>query len=417
MKLREIRGVWRPVKRFGFRARLFLILALFATVPAVILTTAWGGAVAELLPLMAGQAAWDSASSTGERALEVARRGARTASDSEQVVAHERALANSATMARRFQLLTARTPQALIFISIVLLVLLVYGAARVAGHLSRQLSRPLDELVAWTGRIARGEPLPPSDTRGAPEFDVLRDGMRQMATDLEAGRRAAIESERLATLRESARQVAHELKNPLTPIRFAVARLRGRVADDLADAVAVIDTESARLDQMARSFAQFGRLPDGPVAEVDVRELVDAAVRSAIPLGFRCDVRVASDLPRMDGQHDALGRALGNVLVNAVEACGPSGQVTIEAVRGVLGDRPAVAILVRDNGPGLDAAKLGAIWEPYVTHKPGGTGLGLAIVRQTVAAHGGTVAADSAPGAGMTITLTLPGAGPSGESR
>ena len=86
MKLREIRGVWRPVKRFGFRARLFLILALFATVPAVILTTAWGGAVAELLPLMAGQAAWDSASSTGERALEVARRGARTASDSEQVV-------------------------------------------------------------------------------------------------------------------------------------------------------------------------------------------------------------------------------------------------------------------------------------------------------------------------------------------
>ena len=246
---------------------------------------------------------------------------------------------------------------------------------------------------------------------------MLRDGMRQMATDLEAGRRAAIEAERLATLRESARQVAHELKNPLTPIRFAVARLRGRVADDLADAVAVIDTESARLDQMARSFAQFGRLPDGPVAEVDVRELVDAAVRSAIPLGFRCDVRVASDLPRMDGQHDALGRALGNVLVNAVEACGPSGQVTIEAVRGVLGDRPAVAILVRDNGPGLDAAKLGAIWEPYVTHKPGGTGLGLAIVRQTVAAHGGTVAADSAPGAGMTITLTLPGAGPSGESR
>ena len=66
-------ALWRPVKRFGFRTRLFLILALFATVPAVILTTAWGGAVAELLPLMAGQAAWESASSTGERALDVAR--------------------------------------------------------------------------------------------------------------------------------------------------------------------------------------------------------------------------------------------------------------------------------------------------------------------------------------------------------
>ena len=405
------------MKRFGFRTRLFLILALFATVPAVILTTAWGGAVAELLPLMAGQAAWESASSTGERALDVARRGARTAKDSEQVVAHERALANSATMARRFQLLTARTPQALIFVSILLLLLLLYGAARVASHLSRQLSRPLDELVTWTARIARGEALPPSDNRGAPEFGVLRDGMRQMATDLEAGRRAALEAERLATLRESARQVAHELKNPLTPIRFAVARLRGRVGDDLADAVTVIDTESSRLDQMARSFAQFGRLPDGPIAEVDVRELLDAAVRGAIPPGFACDVRVAADLPRLDGQHDALGRALGNVLLNAVEACGRSGQVTIDAVRDMMRGHPAVAIRVRDNGPGLDAAKLETIWEPYVTNKPGGTGLGLAIVRQTVAAHGGTVAAESPPGAGMTITLTLPAAGLSEESR
>lgn len=404
------------MKRFGFRARLFLILALFATVPAVILTTAWGGAVAELLPLMAGQAAWDSASSTGERALDVARRGARTANDSQQVASHERALANSATMARRFQLLTARTPQALIFVSVILLALLVYGAARVAGHLSRQLSRPLDELVAWTGHIARGEPLPPTDHRGAPEFGVLRDGMTRMAADLEAGRRAALEAERLAALRESARQVAHELKNPLTPIRFAIARLRGRVGDDLADAVSVIDTESARLDQMARSFAQFGRLPDGPVAEVDVRELVDAAVRSAIPLDFHCDVRVADALPRLDGQHDALGRALGNVLVNAVEACGPSGRVELSAERGTLAGRPAVVLRVRDDGPGLDAAKLGTIWDPHVTNKPGGTGLGLAIVRQTVGAHGGTVAADSTPGSGMTITLTLPAAAPTPES-
>src|SRR5262249_7741734 len=177
-------------------------------------------------------------------------------------------------------------PAALVAASLLLLALLTFIAARVAGHLSRQLSRPLDELVSWTARIGKGEPLPEASAEGAPEFGVLRDGMQEMATDLEAGRRAALEAERLAALRESARQVAHELKNPLTPIRFAVAKLKGAVPPELAETVSVLDAESARLDQMARSFAQFGRLPDGPVTEVDVGELVAAAMRASVPNGM-----------------------------------------------------------------------------------------------------------------------------------
>src|ERR1019366_2314129 len=152
--------------------------------------------------------------------------------------------------------------------------------------------------------------------------------MRQMATDVEAGRRAGIEAERLAAFRESARQGAHELKNPLTPIRFAVERLKRGVPPELADPVEVLSTESARLEAMARSFAQFGRLPEGPASDVDLADLVRAGARTPAPPRLSGTVESAPDVPLLHGHHDALNRAVGNVLLNAVEACGASGAIT-----------------------------------------------------------------------------------------
>src|SRR5207253_3346023 len=134
--------------------------------------------------------------------------------------------------------------------------------------------RPLQELVDWTDLIARSEALPNEPPRkGAPEFALLRDRMRSMSAELHAARQRALDAERAATLRESARQVAHELKNPLTPIRFAVERLQRDAPPDLAETVEVLAVESQRLEAMARSFASFGRLPEGPRAEVDLGEM------------------------------------------------------------------------------------------------------------------------------------------------
>jgi signal transduction histidine kinase len=166
------------------------------------------------------------------------------------------------------------------------LLILTGAASRVAGHLSRQLSRPLDELVRWTDLIGHGESLPPSPeptvvsrvrnngdgpmievttsrVRGAPEFETLRRSMREMVSELEHGRMQAVEAERLQAFRETARRVAHEIKNPLTPIRFALARLRGHAPQELQEDVDVIAMESERLDRMAKSFAEFGKLPEG----------------------------------------------------------------------------------------------------------------------------------------------------------
>jgi signal transduction histidine kinase len=295
----------------------------------------------------------------------------------------------------------------LVIVSALFLVIALV-AGRVAGHLSRQLSRPLDEVVEWTERIARAEAVPAgTPSRGAPEFDVLRSRMRTMAMQLEAGRAAATEAARLGAFRETARRVAHELKNPLTPIRFAVSRLRQSAAPELQETISVLETETQRLDTLAKSFAQFGRLPDGPVADIDIAELLRYATRATLPPTLAITLDVADSLPYVTGHHDPLARAVSNILLNAADAAGPEGAITVSAVA-IDAPAPSVRIAVHDTGPGIAPDALARMWEPYVTTKPGGTGLGLAIVRQTVLAHGGTVDATSHAGRGTTITLTLP---------
>jgi signal transduction histidine kinase len=275
------------------------------------------------------------------------------------------------------------------------------------------MSRPLDEIVGWTARIGRGEPLPPRDAqvaRGAPEFATLRDRMRDMADAIDAGRKREAEAERLRAYRESARRVAHELKNPLTPIRFAIARLKRTAPEDLQESIEVLETESSRLERIARAFAEFGRLPEGPSAEVDVGELVRYAASSASRPGVEVTVETEDDLPHVIGHHDALAGALSNVILNAVDACDGAGHITVGASRGTMRGREAVRIEVADTGKGIAPADVERIWDPYVTHKPGGTGLGLAIARQAVLAHDGTVEAESTLGKGTLIRFMIPAA-------
>lgn len=389
-----------------FRTRLFLILALFAFVPSIVLTLAWSGLAASVGPLVSGSGAWEQVAASGDRAIRLSRSEPGSPAAIAALERHEKELAESRLQARRFAFLAERAVPLIALAGLVALALLTVLASRVAGHLSRQLSRPLDELVGWTTLLARGQPLPPPEElpgRGAPEFIHLRDGMREMSVELERGRHAAIEAERLAAFRESARQVAHELKNPLTPIRFAIANLRRSATAEQQETVEVLDTESARLEAMARSFAQFGRLPEGPQATVDLAELARETARTSLPPEMRVTFE-ASGHALIKGQHDALQRALANVLLNAVDATARRGSVV---VRTAVADG-RVTLAVRDDGTGIPAERLPRIWDPYVTAKTGGTGLGLAIVKQTVRAHGGSVEAVSAPGQGTEIRLHFP---------
>jgi signal transduction histidine kinase len=232
--------------------------------------------------------------------------------------------------------------------------------------------------------------------------------MRRLAIEVEEGRARAVEGERLAAFRESARRFAHELRNPLTPIRLAVARLQKEAPKELAEVIEVLDSESQRLERMSRSFAQFGRLPEGPLSDVDLAELVRYAARAALPREVPVEIETPAQGAIVRGQHDALQRAVENLLRNAAEASAPGAKIRIvvEPVR--VNAAQGLAVTVYDNGCGIPADRIERIWEPYFTSKAGGTGLGLAIVRQAVEAHGGRVYASSAPGIGTRIGFVLP---------
>jgi signal transduction histidine kinase len=397
------------VKQVGFRGRLFAILLFFALVPSIVLALAWGATSRMVLPLVGATAAWDSAAASGRRALSAARSAPLTPEQRRAIDEHEQVLSDNLVRSKQVRFVVTRIGGVFGVGVLGLLLLLGLVASRVAGHLSRSLSRPLQELVGWTERIGRGEPLPEGPPRrGAPEFAVLRDRMRLMAAELVLGRARALEAERAAALRESARQVAHELKNPLTPIRFAVERLRRDASPELAETVEVLAVESQRLEEMARSFSQFGRLPEGPQTEIDVGELVRYTARATVPPTVPVEVEIPDGVPMIHGHYDALSRALSNIIINAVDACRDGGSVRVQVAPEARAGRQHVVVEVADTGCGIPADQLARIWEPYVTHKPGGTGLGLAIVRQTVLAHRGAVEAESTPGEGTRIRFVLP---------
>ena len=396
-------------KQSPFRTRLFATLLLFAVVPTIAVSVLWTGTASRALSLMSAGSAWERVARSGARALTAARSSSLSGEQQQLLDAHEAELRQSVELAKRFDFVANRTIRLIAAGALLVVVLIAVGASRVAGHLSRQLSRPLDQLVGWTRLIRGGQPIPEyPERRGAPEFEVLRTSMRTMARELDLGRQRDLEAERAEAFRESARRFAHELKNPLTPIRFAVERLRRSAPDELRDTVEVLAEESARLDSMARSFAQFGRLPDGPPSEIDVAELVAKTVRNSIPESMPVDLDIEPGLPLISGFHDALARAVTNVLLNAVEACPTGGRLTVRVAREPDVDDDRVIIVVRDSGHGMAPEVLSHMFDPYVTTKAGGTGLGLAIARQTMVAHGGDISAISTLGEGTELRLRLP---------
>lgn len=386
-----------------FQRQIFAWLVVIALVPASIAIAMWVLSPQIAAPV-GGAQAWERAADSWRDA----RAGLQLRNlppELQQAVArHDSDLSTSVRRARQAQRLRTDLGAKLLAVALALAVLVGGGAIRLAGHLSRQLSRPIRELVVWTGHLGRGEPLPDAPPpKGAPEFATLRASFRTMADELARARAQEVEAARLRTFREMARQVAHELKNPLTPMRFALQRLHQYATPESRDLLGILDGESARLEQMARDFADMGRLPEGPSAPVDLGELLDTLAPTA-PDGVAVRVERAPGAPMVPGHYEPLRRAFQNLFLNAVEAGAR------EIVMAVRGDQqpPGVTVTIRDDGPGMPADVAARIFEPYFTTRAQGTGLGLALVRQTLHDHGGAVTVQSAPGRGTTFTITLP---------
>jgi signal transduction histidine kinase len=390
-----------------FRRRILLALIALGTVPTAVAVIGWALAVR---PSAGGAAAsreaLESLTRTGRTLVQTVDSTRLRPAERRALAEHTRALNEALSRVKRQETLATAYSAALAAIILSLGAGVLYASVRLGGYLSRQLSRPIDELIGWTGHIRREEPLPPDEPQGgAPEFAALRQAVREMASGLSEARARELEGERLRAFREMARRVAHEMKNPLTPIRFAVAQLERTAQPEQRDSLEVLQAEAGRLETLAREFTEMGRLPEGPAAEVDLGELLTELSRTTLPPAVSARVEADPATPRITGHYEPLRRALSNLLRNAVEAMKGAG--TVELSARPLGQNGA-EIRVVDHGPGVPPGLRDQLFLPYVTGKEGGTGLGLALVRQTIEAHGGRIRYEETPGSGATFVVTLP---------
>ena len=293
------------------------------------------------------------------------------------------------------------------------LVFVLIGAG-IGLSMAERIADPIRRLTRATGRIARGDFDARIAVRSIDELRRLVDAFNSMAAELKAQRRQLERTHRLEAWAEMARQVAHEIKNPLTPIQLSAEHLRRVHADRgeplgpvLEGCVASILGQVRLLRQISAEFSSFASSPTARPAPVDLTELIVEVVGPyRTGLAGRIDIhdRVPQALPPVLVDRTLVARALSNIVENALYAMPGAGTLSLDAAV----EPGHVILTVSDTGAGMDEEALARVFEPYFSTKTTGTGLGLPIARRNIELNGGTVDVSSAKGAGTTVTVRLP---------
>jgi len=274
-----------------------------------------------------------------------------------------------------------------------------------ARHFHDSPTRPWREQIEFatpTGKrilLARGTPLATGDT---PDYVLVLDDVTQL-----------LQAQRDAAWGEVARRMAHEIKNPLTPIQLSAERLEAKLADKLEGAAretliratATIVGQVTAMKGLVDAFAQYARLPAPRIERLDLNVLV-SEVLHMYEGGVHIERHLAEGLPPVAGDPALLGQVLVNLMKNAQEAMETTAAPRISVTTALRGSQ--VSLCIEDNGPGFPEHLRGRLFEPYVTSKPRGTGLGLPVVKKIVEEHHGSIAVDNPETGGARICVSLP---------
>ncbi len=287
------------------------------------------------------------------------------------------------------------------------------AVALVAGSVvARRITRPLGELAEGADAIARGHRELALEVQGNDEVASLTRRFNEMVSNLGAAEQSALRAERAAAWRQMAQHLAHELKNPLTPIQMSIETLqRTRARPDRAadfdrlfdESAKVILEEVQRLKVIVGEFARFARLPAPTLGDVDLGALCEDACK-LYEGSLVVERRFETDLPPARADRGQLQQVLVNLLENAREAA-----TRVVVCTGRRDRRVTFAVL--DDGMGIADSVRDQLFQLYATSKPGGTGLGLALVQRIVMEHGGEIEVvnglprDGRHGAGFVVLL------------
>ncbi|MGE0450767.1 MAG: ATP-binding protein [Vicinamibacterales bacterium] len=301
-------------------------------------------------------------------------------------------------------------------------VLFVLLGSALGYWMAERIADPVNRLTRATRRIARGDFDARVAATSSDELRRLVQDFNQMAHDLQQQRAELERTQRLEAWAEMARQVAHDIKNPLTPIQLSAEHARrvnidrGRPLSPVLDeCVAAILSQVKLLRQISSEFSSFASSPTPRIEPTDVGLLIEEVVepyRAGLAARVAIVVTVDPDLPPAAIDRTLFSRALTNVIENALHAMPGSGTLRVEAraehggADGLFGER--IVVQVADTGVGMDAEALARIFEPYFSTKATGTGLGLTIAKRNVELSGGIVEVQSERGVGTTVTMRLP---------
>ena len=293
-------------------------------------------------------------------------------------------------------------------------VFILLGAA-LGYSISGRIGDPVQRLTRASRRIAAGDLDQRVVARTADELQGLVEAFNGMAAELSRQREQLQRTNRLEAWAEMARQVAHDIKNPLTPIQLSAEHLR-RVHQDrgtplspvLEQCVDTILLQVRMLRQISSEFASFASSPTARPAPAQLPALIDEVLggyRIGLPSNVRVEAAVPEYLPEVLIDRTLLGRAMINIIENALHAMPAGGVVSLQAA---VIDPMWVRVSLIDTGVGMDEAALARLFEPYFSTKAAGTGLGLTIAKRNVELMGGRIHVSSEKGVGTTVALDLP---------
>jgi nitrogen fixation/metabolism regulation signal transduction histidine kinase len=272
------------------------------------------------------------------------------------------------------------------------------GFATNEGDWQKQMELPVRDSTPRT-LLIHGSRLPASTGGG---LVVVFDDISSL-----------IAAQRTAAWGEVARRLAHEIKNPLTPIQLSAERLAFKLADRLDDngremlerATTTIVNQVEAMKNLVNAFRDYARLPAPHLAPLDLNALVREVLHLYESTVVRIRTELATGLPPVQGDPTQIRQVIHNMLQNAQDALGGQDEGEVEVLTRRDGER--AVLLFRDNGPGFPAEVLARAFEPYFTTKSRGTGLGLAMVKKIVDEHGGEIRLSNRDGAGAEVRIRL----------
>ena len=272
------------------------------------------------------------------------------------------------------------------------------------------ITRPLKRLQDATIQLTQGNlAVRVKESRFSPLNDLIV-SFNNMSYELLSNRKKLIQAEKDSAWRDMARILAHEIKNPLTPIRLSLERLEMKYASKSQDldtvfsnVTKVIHEEIDNLQTFATEFSKFARLPEAVMIHYNINKQI-TEICTPYQTELKVELKLDRELPSIFADKIQIKQVLENLIQNSINAAKNDFIININTVF----TDSKINILIQDNGRGIEAKDISEIFNPYFTKSRGGTGLGLAIVRRIIENHGGSINVESQIGVGTTFNLSFP---------